>query len=111
MLRQEVPFFSASALGNTAHAPRQGRSRFDICGRFLRLYPHHAVPDPDMGLDILRRARLFFQFLAQGRHKYAQGGNIVFPASSPNLLGDKRVSQHLTDIFAQQAQQFVFAGS
>src|SRR5699024_1077845 len=61
---------------------------------FLWLYSHHAIPDSNMGLDILRRTRLFFQFLTQRSHKYAQGCNIVFPASSPNLLGDERMGQH-----------------
>ena len=39
---------------------------------FLWLYSHHAIPDPNMGLDILRRTRLFFQFLTQRSHKYAK---------------------------------------
>ena len=68
----------------------------------LWLYSHHAIPDSNMGLDILRRTRLFFQFLTQRSHKYAQGCNIVFPASSPNLLGDERMGQHLAHIFTKQ---------
>lgn len=32
------------------------------------------------------------------------------PASSPDLLGNKRMGEHLAHIFAQQAQQFILAG-
>ena len=33
-------------------------------GHFLWLDAHHAIPDSNMGLNILWRIRLFFQFFA-----------------------------------------------
>ena len=46
---------------------------------FNLFYFHHPVSNADMGLDILRRVRLLFQFLSQSRHEDPQGGNVIFP--------------------------------
>ena len=62
-----------------------------------------------MGLDILGRAGFLFQLFSQGCHKDPQGSNVVFPAASPDLLGDKGMSQDLAHISAQQAQQLILA--
>lgn len=77
---------------------------------FYSFHLHHAIPDSDMGLDILGRAGLLLQLFSQGRHKDPQGSDVVLPAPSPDLLGDEGVGQDLAYIPAQQAQQLVLAG-
>ncbi len=80
-------FPSGTASKSKLAAPIDGAAA-DIRSLF---YTQHPVSDADMRLNILRGVRLLFQFFAQRSHKHAQRGNIVIPASIPDLLGNKRV--------------------
>ena len=69
---------------------------------------YHAIADSHMRLDKGRTVRIRFQFFSQGGHKYPQGGHIVLPGGSPDLLGNIVMCQHLSAVAGQQAQEFVF---
>ena len=51
-----------------------------------------------MGLNILRRTRVFFKLFSKRCRKDAQGRDVIFPVAAPYVLRDKGVSQNLADI-------------
>lgn len=74
------------------------------------LDPQHPITDADVRLYVLLPIFPVFQLFAQGCHEYSQRSNIIFPTAAPNLLRNVGVCQNLTNIFGEQAQQFVFDG-
>ena len=88
---------------NLKRSPRGGH-------RDCSLDPQHPITDADVRLYVLLPIFPVFQLFAQGCHEYAQRSNIIFPTAAPNLLRNVGVCQNLTNIFGEQAQQFVFDG-
>ena len=78
--------------------------------RDCSLDPQHPITDADVRLYVLLPIFPVFQLFAQGCHEYSQRSNIIFPTAAPNLLRNVGVCQNLTNIFGEQAQQFVFDG-
>ena len=78
--------------------------------RNCSLNPKHPITDADVRLYVLLPIFPVFQLFAQGCHEYSKRSNIIFPTAAPNLLRDIGVCQNLTNIFGEQAQQFVFDG-
>ena len=71
---------------------------------------HHTVAYADVSLDILRRVRLLFEFLAECSHKHPQRGNIALPTASPHLLRNIGVCQNFSYVSRQNAEKFIFYG-
>ena len=51
------------------------------------------------------------QLLPERGHKDPEGGNVVVPAASPDLLGNIGVGEDLSHVLGQEAEQLIFDGS
>ena len=95
--QSEAPYPSPSFLGGRIF----GNKWEGTIHSHSRLYFHHTVPNPDVRLNILGRIGLFFQLFSQSCHEDTQRGHIIFPAASPYLLGNIRMSEDFPYIFTQ----------
>ena len=73
-------------------------------GVFVDLQLDHAVADAHMRLNELRRIGPGLQLFAQGRHEYAQGGNVAVKGRAPDFARQIGVREHLARVAAQQAR-------